>query len=41
MLWNEVPDESANDRKLIDAWGECLGLQGWYEFLPAGGGTGS
>ena len=39
-LWNDVPDDSANDRKLIDAWGECLGLQGWYEFLPVGG-TGS
>jgi hypothetical protein len=33
-LWDEIPEEPANDKKLIDAWGSQAGLTGWYDFLP-------
>ena len=33
-LWDEIPNDSADDKKLIDAWGTHVGLTGWYEFLP-------
>lgn len=33
-LFDEIPDEPANDKKLIDTWGSHVGLAGWYEFLP-------
>ena len=32
-LLDEIPDDPANDKKLIDAWGSHVGLNGWYEFL--------
>jgi hypothetical protein len=32
-LWDEIPSDSANDKKLIDAWGNHVGLAGWYEFV--------
>jgi hypothetical protein len=33
-MWDEIPNDPANDKKLIDAWGSHVGLTGWYEFLP-------
>lgn len=33
-IFDEIPNDPANDKKLIDAWGSNLGLTGWYEFLP-------
>ena len=33
-LWDEIPDEAANDRRLIEAWGDYLKLGGWYDFVP-------
>jgi hypothetical protein len=33
-LFDEIPNDPANDRKLIDAWGSHVGLIGWYDFLP-------
>lgn len=33
-LFDEIPNDPANDKKLIDAWGSSIGLTGWYEFLP-------
>lgn len=33
-LWDEVPAEPACDRRLIQAWGENLGLKGWFGFVP-------
>lgn len=33
-LLDEIPDDPAHDKKLIDAWGSHVGLNGWYEFLP-------
>jgi hypothetical protein len=37
QLWYDVLADCANDKRLIDAWGQSLGLQGWYEFLPFAG----
>jgi hypothetical protein len=37
QLWYDVPEDCSNDKRLIDAWGQSLGLQGWYEFLPFAG----
>ena len=37
QLWYDVPEDCSSDRRLIDAWGQALGLQGWYEFLPFAG----
>ena len=33
-LWDEIPDDPANDRRLIEAWGDYLKLTGWYDFVP-------
>ena len=33
-LIDEIPDDPANDKNLIDAWGSQIELNGWYEFLP-------
>jgi hypothetical protein len=33
-LWDEIPDDPANDRQLIEAWGDYLKLNGWYDFVP-------
>ena len=37
QLWYDVPEDYSSDKRLIDAWGQSLGLQGWYEFLPFAG----
>ena len=33
-LWDEIRDDPASDRKLIEAWGNQVGLTGWYKFTP-------
>jgi len=33
-LWEATPADPAHDKKLIDLWGEQLGLKGWYDLLP-------
>jgi hypothetical protein len=33
-ILDEIPDEPAADRELVDAWGEHLGLTGWYGWVP-------
>jgi len=33
-ILDEIPDEPAADRELVDAWGEHLGLTGWYRWVP-------
>jgi hypothetical protein len=33
-LFDEIPNDPANDKKLIDTWGSHVGLTGWYEFVP-------
>jgi hypothetical protein len=33
-LWDEIPDDPANDRRLIEAWGDYLKLNDWYDFVP-------
>jgi hypothetical protein len=31
---DEIPDEPARDRDLIDGWAQLLGLTGYYHFKP-------
>jgi hemoglobin-like flavoprotein len=33
-ILDEIPDEPAADRELVDAWGKHLGLTGWYRWVP-------
>lgn len=33
-LVDEIPDDSANDKRLIEAWGDQLGLAGWFGLIP-------
>ena len=33
-IFDEIPAEPNNDRQLIEAWGNHLGLSGWFEFVP-------
>ncbi len=33
-LLAQYPDEPAQDRALIDAWGQALGMAGWYRWQP-------
>jgi hypothetical protein len=33
-IWETTPDLAENDRALIDAWADKLGLAGWYQWLP-------
>lgn len=33
-IWESTPDLAENDRALIDAWADKLGLAGWYQWLP-------
>lgn len=34
QIASEIPDEPANDRQLIEAWGEQLHLTGWFRLNP-------
>ena len=31
--WDEIPNDSVNDKKLIDSWANHVGLSGWYQFI--------
>lgn len=31
---DEIPDAPANDQRLIESWGDRLGVAGWFELLP-------
>jgi len=33
-IWESMPDVPENDRALIDAWAEKLGIAGWYQWVP-------
>ena len=33
-IWEATPDLAENDRALIDAWADKLGLADWYQWLP-------
>jgi hypothetical protein len=33
-MLNELPDDPASDRMLIEAWGSQVGLTGWYKIMP-------
>lgn len=33
-LVDEVPDDPAEDRRLIDSWADQLGIAGWYKQIP-------
>lgn len=33
-LWDEIPADPANDKKLIETWASKLDLGGWYELVP-------
>jgi hypothetical protein len=33
-LWDLLPDEPVQDRALVDAWADGLGMVGWYEWRP-------
>jgi hypothetical protein len=35
-LWDEIPADPANDKRLIEAWANRLDLGGWYDFVPQG-----
>ena len=32
-MLDEIPSDPTNDRQLIEAWGNHLGLSGWFDFL--------
>ena len=34
-IWQSIPDEPANDMKLIDMWADNLGLGSWYSWVKA------
>ena len=33
-FWEATPDVGENDRVIIDAWAEKLGIAGWYQGVP-------
>jgi len=33
---DEIPDEPASDRSLIEAWGGALNVSSWYQWVPFG-----
>lgn len=33
-IWESTPDVAENDRVIIDAWAEKLGIAGWYQWVP-------
>lgn len=32
--FDEIPHDPASDRRLMETWGDSLGLSGWFEFAP-------
>jgi hypothetical protein len=33
-IWESTPDAPENDRAIIDAWADKLGIAGWHQWLP-------
>lgn len=33
-LADEIPDDAANDKRLVEAWGDQLGITGWFTLIP-------
>jgi hypothetical protein len=33
-LWDMIPDDALEDRSLVDAWADMLGIRDWYEWRP-------
>ena len=33
-IWKSTPDVAENDRTIVDAWAEKLGIAGWYQWVP-------
>ncbi len=33
-IWDKIPADPANDRTLIEAWADRLGIRTWFEFVP-------
>jgi hypothetical protein len=33
-IWESTPDVAENDRTIIDAWAEKLGIAGWHQWVP-------
>ena len=33
-LWDELNYQPVHDKDLIEAWGDHLGMAGWFEFVP-------
>jgi hypothetical protein len=33
-IWESTPDTAENDRTIIDAWAEKLGIAGWHQWVP-------
>ncbi len=33
-LADEIPDDAANDKRLVEAWGDQIGVTGWFRLLP-------
>jgi hypothetical protein len=33
-IWEYTPDAPENDRRIVDAWADKLGVTTWYEWVP-------
>jgi hypothetical protein len=33
-IWESTPDAPENDRTIVDAWADKLGITGWYQWVP-------
>ena len=33
-IWENTPDDAANDRLIVDQWAEKLGIAGWQQWVP-------
>ena len=33
-LLDEIPDEAASDKRLVEAWGDRIGVTGWFRLIP-------
>ena len=33
-IYDDTGDEPSQDRELVDAWAHCLGVAGWYDWVP-------
>jgi len=33
-LVDEIPEDAANDKRLVEAWGDLIGVRGWFRLIP-------